>query len=181
MINPDQIGYMENRYCGENTRLIADIIEYCQIYKKPGIILLIDFEKAFDTISWKFLYKVLEFFNFGENYIDWIKLIYKNINSFIINSGHCSKPFSIYRGIRQGDPISALVFLPVGEIVAILIRQNVNITGIIIDQYEIKLCQLADDTTLFLKDNVSLRIALGTFEEFYRYAGLKLNNSKTET
>ena len=66
IINPEEKRIYGNRYCGDNTRLIADIIEYCQIYKKPGIILLIDFKKAFDTISWKFLYKVLEFFNFGE-------------------------------------------------------------------------------------------------------------------
>ena len=47
----------KNRFCEENTRLIADVIEYCKIYKHPCIILLIDFEKAFDTVRWSFLYK----------------------------------------------------------------------------------------------------------------------------
>ena len=37
IINPDPIGYMENLFCGENTRLIADSIEYCRLHKQPGI------------------------------------------------------------------------------------------------------------------------------------------------
>ena len=45
---------MANRFCGENTRLIADTIEYCKINQKPCIILLADFEKAFDSINWSF-------------------------------------------------------------------------------------------------------------------------------
>ena len=49
VINPDQIGYMQNRYYGENIRLINDIIDYCHITRKPSVILLVDFEKAFDS------------------------------------------------------------------------------------------------------------------------------------
>ena len=175
IINSDQIGYMEKRFCGENTRLIADIMEYSQKMEIPGILLLIDFEKAFDTIKWNFLYQVLEHFNFGKCFIDWIKIIYNKVYSCVTNNGYSSTPFNITKGIRQGDPISALLFLPVVEILAILIRNNVHIKGYKIKGCEIKLCQLADDTTLFVLDNDSLRIALKTFEEFYRYAGLGLN------
>ena len=180
IINEDQIGYMEKRFCGENTRLIADILEYATAQKIESILLLIDFEKAFDTISWNFLYKTLEFYNFGENFISWIKLLYTNIFSKVTNNGYFSNNFSIYRGIRQGDPISALLFLPVAEVMATVIRNNRRIRGIKIGSKEFKLCQLADDTSIFLKDVESIRIALSTFEEFYRYAGLKLNRSKTE-
>ena len=180
IINPDQIGYMKNRYCGENTRLISDIIEYCQLYKKPGVLLLVDFEKAFDTVRWQFLLRVLDNFNFGCNFISWIKVIYNDIFSSITNNGYFSKTFTITRGIRQGDPISAFLFILVAEIIALLIRNNVKIKGIIIDKCELKLCQLADDTTLFLQDEQSILLALAVFEEFYRYAGLKMNKSKTE-
>ena len=166
-INPDQIGYMKNRYCGENTRLISDIIEYCQLYKKPGVLLLVDFEKAFDTVRWQFLLRVLDKFNFGCNFISWIKVIYNDIFSSITNNGYFSKTFTITRGIRQGDPISAFLFILVAEIIALLIRNNVKIKGIIIDKCELKLCQLADDTTLFLQDEQSILLALAVFEEFY--------------
>ena len=119
-------------------------------------------------------------FNFGPNFIDWIKILYNKIFSVVTNNGYTSENICLERGIRQGDPISALLFLPVVEVLAIFIRENVNIKGIFIEQCEIKLCQLADDTTIFLQDNISLRVTLSIFEEFYRYAGLKLNLVKTE-
>ena len=180
IINEDQIGYMENRFCGENTRLIADMIEYVKELKIPSILLLIDFEKAFDTINWTFLYKTLKKFNFGEHFIDWIKIIYKDISSCVTNNGYQSEFFQINRGIRQGDPISALLFLPVAEIMATVIRESKEIKGIHINNIEIKLCQLADDTSLFLRDVESVKLSLNLLEEFYRYAGLKINKSKTE-
>ena len=81
IINTDQIGYMANRFCGKNTRLIADIIEYCKINKKPCIILLADFEKAFDSINWSFLKSCIKRFGFGPNFQTWINVMYCNIQS----------------------------------------------------------------------------------------------------
>lgn len=68
------------------------------------------------------------------------------------NNGLFSNSIPISRGIRQGDLIiiSALIFLPVEEIISILIRRNANIRGINDNDCEINLCQFADDTTLFV-------------------------------
>ena len=57
VINEDQVAYMSDRYIGENVRIAADILEYTSLNKRPGILLLIDFEKAFDKIKWKFILK----------------------------------------------------------------------------------------------------------------------------
>ena len=84
------------------------------------------------------------------------------------------------QGIRQGCPLSALLFLLVAEKIANIIRDDKKVKGFYFDNEHIKLCQLADDMTLFLADSNSLRHVLNNFEEFYRYAGLKLNRSKTE-
>ena len=48
---------------------------YCDTLNKTGLLMLIDFKKAFDSISWKFIYKVLKFFKFPDSYIKWIKLL----------------------------------------------------------------------------------------------------------
>ena len=61
-----------------------------------------------------------------------------------------------------------------------VITNNSNIRGINVGETEINVCQLADDTLLFLKDPNSVKVALSCFEEFYRYAGLKLNKTETE-
>ena len=74
----------------------------------PGALLLLDFEKAFDTVSWPFLYKTLDAFNFGDNFIRWIKTIYNKPLSTVTNNGYATSCFEISRDIRQGFPISAL-------------------------------------------------------------------------
>ena len=180
IINPDQIGYMQNRFCGENIRLISDIIDYCTLLKTPCLILLADFEKAFDKISWNFLHCCLKRFGFGSSFQKWISILYNNIESCVSNNGYQSEYFNISRGIRQGCPLSALLFLLPAEVIAIIIRSLDSIKGICVKNTCIKLCQLADDMTLFLSDNQSILKALQSFEEFYKYAGLKLNKAKTE-
>ena len=59
LISTDQTGFMEGRYIGENTRLLYDIMQYTEEQHIPGLLLLIDFEKAFDSLSWRFIDKVL--------------------------------------------------------------------------------------------------------------------------
>ena len=89
---------------------------YSQLHKIPGYIALIDFQKTFDSIEWGFMFKCLLHFNFGENFIRWIKLLYIDTSSCVGNNGFYSNYFKLSRGIRQGCPISALLFLLVAEV-----------------------------------------------------------------
>ncbi|KAK3104781.1 hypothetical protein FSP39_009989 [Pinctada imbricata] len=73
LISKEQTGFLHGRYIGENTRLIYDILNHTEKNNIPGLLLFIDFEKAFDSISWHFLHKVLDFFNFGYSFKRWIK------------------------------------------------------------------------------------------------------------
>ena len=114
-------------YCGENVKLISDVIDYCQFYDYPCLILLANFEKAFDTIKWSFLKAALKAFGFGPVFQHWITILYTNIESCVTNNGHLSKYFKLWKGIRQGCPISALLFLLVAEIIAITLRQSENV------------------------------------------------------
>ena len=61
---------------GFNIRLVDDVIEYFETSNKSGILFFADFQKAFDSLDWNFMYKTLEFFNFGQSFIRWIKTIY---------------------------------------------------------------------------------------------------------
>ncbi len=99
----------------------------------PGIILTVDFEKAFDSISWKFIDRTLEAFNFGPFFRRCINILYKNISSSIINNGEISEWFNPQRGVRQGCPISPYLFIMAVELLAISIRENSKIKGIEID------------------------------------------------
>ena len=131
--------------------------------------MLIDFEKAFDSISWKFLYNVIKFMGFGTEFIRWIKLFNCSVQASVIQCGRLSSFFTINRGCRQGDPSSPYLFILYGQILSILIQNDKNIKGIKVGNDEYKLTQFADDTTLlmdgFLADSSKY---LGDFWEYVR-------------
>ena len=142
--------------------------------------IFIDFEKAFDSVSWEFLFKILEAFNFGEIFLNWVKILYNEPLLSVTNNGYASQFFTTERGIRQGCPISALLFLLVVEALADKVRSSDKIQGIDIEGENITISQLADDTTLFLKDTMSIQCALKMLCHFENCAGLKLNKEKSE-
>ena len=90
----------------------------------------LDFEKAFDSISWEFLISTLNSFNFGPYFTKWINILYTGPQCCVTNNGYDSTFFSITRCFRQGCPSSALLFLLVVEIMAINIGSNESIKGI---------------------------------------------------
>ena len=100
LISQNQNGFIPGRYIGESTRLIYDIMHAAEKSKIPGLLMLIDFEKAYDSISWKFIYKVLTQMGFTEKFIGWIKLFNKNIETTIMQNGVMSEFIKIGRGCR---------------------------------------------------------------------------------
>lgn len=62
LIHENQTGFMKNRFIGENTRMLYDIMSYSDKENIPGMALFKDFEKAFDSVSWRFITKTLFFF-----------------------------------------------------------------------------------------------------------------------
>ena len=184
IISLDQQGYIKNRYIGYNIRQIQDVIDYAETLDIEGAILFLDFKKAFDTVEWEFMYNVLRKFGFKTDFINWVNILYKNISSSVINNGWQSNFFNISRGIRQGCPLSALLFIIIAEILATTIRKCKDIKGITVhlqdSNHQIKITQLADDTTLFLKNTNEMSTAINIIENFGKVSGLKLNRNKTE-
>ena len=76
LISSDQTGFLKNRFIGENTRLINDIMKYYEDNNTPGLLMLLDFEKAFDSLSFDFILKTFDFFGFGLSLKKWIELFY---------------------------------------------------------------------------------------------------------
>ena len=102
---------------------------------------------------------------FQRCFYHWIKILYYNPCASIINNGYTTKTFELSRGIRQGCPISALLYILIVEIIAINIKQDEDIKGININERkQIFISLLADDKSLFLKDNKSLQRAFKILE-----------------
>ena len=123
---------------------------------KSVIVIILDFRKAFDTVEWEFLYKALKTFSFGNDFISWVQTFYGAVQSCVINSGYSSQFFNIERGVRQGCPLSGLLFVLCIEILAQSIKQDSEVLGIQVKGKEIKICQYADhDTTCFVCNQTS--------------------------
>ena len=100
VISKTQSGFVPGRNISDCTRLIYDLLYLAQDKDYTGLLMLIDFEKAFDSISWKFLYKTLQMFGFSEAFIRWVKLFNTNIKAYIFQCGFLSEEIFIERGCR---------------------------------------------------------------------------------
>ena len=109
---------------------IQEVIEHLNNTNKPGLLIFVGFEKAFDSVYHAFIIKSLKHFNFGNDLINWVKLFYTDTKGVIINNGHLSKSFSIERGVRQGCPLSSFLFFICIEILSNFIAKCPEITSL---------------------------------------------------
>lgn len=180
LISDNQTAYINGRFISEGGRLISDLLEISDIFNLKGLLLTIDIQKAFDSINHQFLISVLKKYGFGSTYIKWIQTLLNNQESCVINGGDTTKYFKLERGTRQGDPISAYLFILVLEVVFMMIKENKNINGLNLFENTFLYTAYADDTTLFLKDMKSVTEVMKVFEKFSNYSGLKPNTKKCE-
>lgn len=153
-------------------------MDYIQQQREKAMILTLDAEKAFDSVSWQYLYNVLMKFRFSKSIINIIKALYDYSTARIKINGHLSKPITLQRGVRQGCPWSPLLFALFLEPLAQHIRQNEKISGINVNRTEHKIASSADDILLYLKNPekvMNLLLKMGPLSSY------KLNIGKTET
>ena len=183
LVSPNQVAYIKGRFIGTNIRLVKDIFDLYNKHNYSGLLLFADFKKAFDSVEWDFLFSVLQKFNFGKNFQEWIQLLYTKPCAFIKNNGFFSEEFDVYRGVKQGCSLSSLLFILCVEVLSQHINQNSEIKGLCLDQdntHKVKIVQYADDATLFLKNTRDLKKAIESLELFGEIAGTELNLSKCE-
>ena len=181
VIESQQKGFIKGRNIAECTREIYDFLFESEADNVPGMLLLIDFQKAFDSIAWDFVHFALRKFEFPQTIIDWISMTQLNSTSRVTQCGWMSESFALQRGCRQGDPLSPYVFILCAEFLSRAIINAKEIQGFVIKGQEKKLTQFADDTTLFLNGSKqSLRKAISVLGIYEEASGLKMNLTKTK-
>lgn len=180
IVAADQTGSVRGRYIGSSLRTIADVIFYCNADELNGILMALDFKNAFNTVEHEFVYAALRKFNFGDDFISWIKLLHHNAELSVINNGFTSSWFQPSRGLQQGCPTSAPLFAIVVEILALKIRGTGGIRGISVSGKTFKISHYCDDTTLFVENDREASKAVQLVNEFGTISGLELNMDKCE-
>ena len=180
LISEQQTGFQSGKFIGSNLNLMYNILSYTESEQIPGMLVLVDFYKAFDTIAWSFIEQVLDFLNFGDDIKRWVRLFYTEISSCVIVNGKYSEYFKICRGVRQGDPLSPYLFLLCAELLAQILRENDQIKGLKIKNEKAFLSQFADDTALYLDGSKeSFENCIRTLNLFASLSGLTINFNKT--
>uniref|UniRef100_A0A3B3UGI5 Reverse transcriptase domain-containing protein n=1 Tax=Poecilia latipinna TaxID=48699 RepID=A0A3B3UGI5_9TELE len=183
IIGKEQTCGIPGRKMTDSLALIRDTYIFCQERRLPLSILGIDLEKAFDSVNHIFLERILSYFNFGSVFIKWIRVLYNECQSVVVVNRKLTLPIVIKAGVRQGCPLSPLLFIMAMEPLACIIRQNKMIKETIPPgNYgkDIKLIMYMDDLTLLLVDNLSIKESLKVCERFSAASGMKINKSKSE-
>lgn len=179
LVHPDQTGFIPNRHAADNIRRLMHIIHEAKNLTTPAAVLSLDAFKAFDRLSWSYLWQVLEKLGVGSKFIDMVRTLYANPTAIVSTNGLHSLPFSIERGSRQGCPLSPLLFALSLEPLAQAIRQNK------ICNYPIKSCDnsislFADDILLYISNlEDSIPKILQIFSVFGSISGYKINWDKS--
>ena len=181
-IHPDQTCGIPERSIFDNTLRLRDMIHEANTRRNNLILVNLDQEKAFDRVNRKFLEKILIKMNYGPSFVQWIRTLYAGANCKIINNGHLSDTVYLERGVRQGCPLSPLLYTLIIETLVTAIRHDKRIEGIPVpgSQDESKISAYADDGTLTLKDDRSVARAFEVIQQYEAASGSKLNMEKTE-
>ena len=146
-----------------------------------GVVVSLDLNKAFDRVNHTYLFRVLEKAGFGKGLVGWIRRIYAGAMSCVKVNGVITNVFKLGRSVRQGCPLSAMLYALSAEPLAALLMKNKDIRGVEVPGGgESLVFQYADDTTITVRNMESIK---GIFESLKVYggaSGAKVNIEKSE-
>ena len=161
--------------------IIRDIVYYINNEDEKAAFLKIDWHKAFDLVNVDFLFRVLLKMGFGENFVWLIEMLYCNIESAVIVNNHIGRFFNVTRSVRQGCPLSMILFVIYQETFYAAIRENPKIEPLILPDHSlIKLIGYADDTNLIVKSEESLLEIERVINDFEKATNSSINRKKTK-
>ena len=183
IVSAPQLGFVPGRVITEASHLVKLVQAYLDETDEDGLLIALDFEKAFDSISWDYLHQSIEALGFGPNISRWYHILYNHCDPqerVIQANGTRGDTFPLNSGIPQGCPLSPITFLFISEGLTRLILNDERYKGIHVGSIVLKLSQFADDTLLFLRSYAGLKRAWELINIYTLATAMCVNVKKTE-
>jgi hypothetical protein len=183
MVSPNQSAFVRGRCLHDNFMLVRQVARKINTRRQTGVLLKLDLSRAFDTMSWGFLFEVLRCLGFGQLFMRWIALLIQTATTKVTVNGVPGRKIQHTRGLSQGDPTSPMLFVIGMQVLTCLVTKAVeeeivsNLAGITAMQ---RISIYADDVVVFLKLLPHERVTIKRlFEMFGEASGLRVNYTKT--
>uniref|UniRef100_A0A2N9GQ21 Reverse transcriptase domain-containing protein n=1 Tax=Fagus sylvatica TaxID=28930 RepID=A0A2N9GQ21_FAGSY len=189
LVSESQNAFVGGRQTPDSVLIANECLDSRLRSHLPGVVCKLDIEKAYDHVNWDCLLFLLDRMGFGFKWRTWIRTCISTVRFFIMVNGSPSGFFGSSRGLRQGDPLSPLLFLLVMEVLSQLLRRTEEV-GLIcgfkagsatVSGLSISHLLFADDTIVFCDADrdqlLHLRMVLACFEAM---TGLGVNMGKSE-
>ena len=150
---------------------------------QPLALLSLDQEKAFDRVDWPFMQRVLQRMGFGPSFCGWVRLFYTSPIASVQVNGFFTPIIHLSRGVRQGCPLSAALYVLVAESLACMLRASPSLRGLSLPDGSGRaalVSQYADDTTLFCTCDAEITQTFQVYSDYEKACGAKLNMDKSK-
>jgi len=182
MIRPSQTGFVKGRSILDNTFLAQEAQQWAKESNQDLVLLLLDFEKAFDRIEWNFLFEALAKLGFSPKWIHWVSSLYTSASSTIKLNGVEGRAFPLAKSVRQGCPLSPYLFIMATDVLGHMLDDpRFGVEGLtLLGGRKIRDQTFADDTALYLQGtHENMERTQRVLDIFCKASGTKVNWNKT--
>ncbi|KAJ0533882.1 putative RNA-directed DNA polymerase [Helianthus annuus] len=127
LVSPTQSAFVAGRHILDSPLIVGETVAWAKKHKRKMMIYKVDFQRAYDSLNWKFLFKVMEYMDFPKKWVTWISGCLKSGRGSVLVNGSPTEEFQYKRGLRQGDPISPFLFILALEVLVMFVNKSVDI------------------------------------------------------
>ena len=182
IVHEDQSYCVPGRQIYDNLHLIRDVINCANCNNTPLAILNLDQKKAFDNVDHNYLFGIMKAMGIGDFFISCVKLLYNNAEGLVKVCGSLTSPFPFQKGIRQGCPLSGLLYSIAIEPFLHMLRQRLDKHSFLIPETNnyISVSAYADDISIFVSTDEAFNIINDVYSTFSKASSASLNYVKSQ-